>query len=389
MFPVLSAEEKEALLTRLTEEIIEPAELHEAVTEASNGTRVLSCYDGFEPSGRIHIAQGIVKAINTNRLLRSGVSCIFYVADWYALLNNKCDADLTKIQVLGRYFIEVWRASGMLGIAEPVRFDDGSEASVKFIWASDFIRENSTHYWTKVMDISRRFNVPRIQRCSTIMGRTEGETQPIAQILYPAMQCADVFELGIDLVEMGVDQRKVNTLARDYCDKVPALRADKPVILLHHMLLGLVGGKMSKSIAGSAIYMDDPFEDIQQKVLAADCPSPKELVEEDNNKNPILEYYQYVIFGALEQGLIRSLPSDINGLPIPHASLTSAASTGGQYESFEALEKAYMAEELTPDILKTSLIHYLDDLISPIRTHFSSTEELRRLLADVHALRGK
>lgn len=25
------------------------------------------CYDGFEPSGRMHIAQGILKAINVNR----------------------------------------------------------------------------------------------------------------------------------------------------------------------------------------------------------------------------------------------------------------------------------------------------------------------------------
>ena len=33
------------------------------------------CYDGFEPSGQIHIAQGILKAINVNKLTSSG--CIF------------------------------------------------------------------------------------------------------------------------------------------------------------------------------------------------------------------------------------------------------------------------------------------------------------------------
>ena len=32
-------------------------------------------YDGFEPSGRMHIAQGILKAINVNRLTAAG--CVF------------------------------------------------------------------------------------------------------------------------------------------------------------------------------------------------------------------------------------------------------------------------------------------------------------------------
>lgn len=30
------------------------------------------CYDGFEPSGRMHIAQGIMKANNVNKLTKAG-----------------------------------------------------------------------------------------------------------------------------------------------------------------------------------------------------------------------------------------------------------------------------------------------------------------------------
>lgn len=47
------------------------------------------CYDGFEPSGRMHIAQGILRAINVNKLVDAGCIFIFWVADWFALLNNK------------------------------------------------------------------------------------------------------------------------------------------------------------------------------------------------------------------------------------------------------------------------------------------------------------
>ena len=45
----------------------------------------IRCYDGFEPSGRMHIAQGIFKAINVNKCTRSGCTFTFWVADWFAL----------------------------------------------------------------------------------------------------------------------------------------------------------------------------------------------------------------------------------------------------------------------------------------------------------------
>ena len=60
------------------------------------------CYDGFEPSGRMHIAQGVQKAINVNKLTRAGCSFVFWVADWFAQLNNKMDGDLEKIRTVRR-----------------------------------------------------------------------------------------------------------------------------------------------------------------------------------------------------------------------------------------------------------------------------------------------
>jgi hypothetical protein len=46
-------------------------------------------YDGFEPSGRMHIAQGIFKARNVNKCTyhgQSGGTFIFWIADWFALM---------------------------------------------------------------------------------------------------------------------------------------------------------------------------------------------------------------------------------------------------------------------------------------------------------------
>lgn len=43
------------------------------------------------------------------------------VADWFAQLNNKMGGDLKKIQVVGEYMIEIWKAVGMERIGDKVR----------------------------------------------------------------------------------------------------------------------------------------------------------------------------------------------------------------------------------------------------------------------------
>jgi len=70
-------------------------------------------------------------------------------------------------------------------------------SNVEFLWASDEINARANEYWLRVMDIARRFTVPRITRCCTIMGRKEGEELSAAQIFYPCMQAADIFFLKV------------------------------------------------------------------------------------------------------------------------------------------------------------------------------------------------
>jgi tyrosyl-tRNA synthetase len=56
-------------LLSVAEECITAADLRSLILRrghgSGNGPFIL--YDGFEPSGRMHIAQGIVKAINVNK----------------------------------------------------------------------------------------------------------------------------------------------------------------------------------------------------------------------------------------------------------------------------------------------------------------------------------
>ena len=68
---------------------------------------------------------------------------------------------------------------------------------VQFLNSSEVINASPDEYWTLVMDIARRNNLKRILRCSQIMGRTESDDLSAAQIMYPCMQCADIFFLKV------------------------------------------------------------------------------------------------------------------------------------------------------------------------------------------------
>ena len=63
--------------------------------------------------------------------------------------------------------------------------------------ASEEINKHPNEYWTLVMDIARRNSLARVRRCGTIMGRGEEEELSAAQIMYPCMQCADIFYLKV------------------------------------------------------------------------------------------------------------------------------------------------------------------------------------------------
>lgn len=312
-------------------------------------------YDGFEPSGRIHIAQGIMRAINVNKMIAAGCKFKMWVADWHAWANNKLGGNLEKIQNCGKYLIEVWKATGM------------DLKNVEFVWANDAIPNRD--YWKKVMQIARNSTIKRIIRCGQIMGRGEKEVLQTSQIFYPAMQCADIFHLGVDICQLGMDQRKVNILARELG---PKLGFWKPVAVHHHMLMGLgqplpsgasaveraIAMKMSKSKPQSAIFMDDSEEEIKQKIAKAYCP--EKVIEE----NPIIDYCRNIIFNAFKE------------LKIERPKKYGWDLTIG---SFDELVKIYQSGDLFPLDLKDAVAKYIIELLKPVKQHFVKNKKAREL----------
>ena len=336
--------DKFSIIKNIGEECIDEETLRFILENKKN----IICYDGFEPSGRMHIAQGILRSINTNKLTSCGCTFKFWIADWFALMNNKLGGDIEKIENAGKLMIETWKACGM------------DMDNVEFVWSSKEINNNPIKYWSLVIDIATKFNLKRILKCTPIMGRSECDDLMSSQILYPIMQCADIFYLNVDICSLGTDQRKVNMLAREYCDKINL--NTKPIIISHHMLIGLNGeNKMSKSAGDSSIFMDDSEEDIKRKISKAFCPTDQII------KNPILEYTKYIIFCKFDEIEITCQKKSMNDRETII------------YSNYDDLAYDYQRGKIHPKELKLMANHYINKILSPIREHFNNCKELRDL----------
>ncbi|MDI6826494.1 MAG: tyrosine--tRNA ligase [Candidatus Aenigmarchaeota archaeon] len=352
----MDVETRLELIKRVGEEIVTEQELRELLETKNHPI----AYDGFEPSGTAHIAFAIYRAINLEDLIKAGIYFKLWVADWFGWINNKMGGDLEKIKKVGEYFIEVWKATGV-----PTN-------KVEFLWASDAISD--PEYWKKVILIAKNTTLNRAIRCLSIMGRKETELKETVLLFYPMMQCADIFHLKADICQLGVDQRRVNMLAREVG---PKLGWWKPVVVSHHMLMGLQGmkqpegfdenkqidveisSKMSKSKPETCIFVHDTKEDIKRKIGNAFCP------EKVVDNNPILEYTKYIIFRKMKK-----------------LEIERPAKYGGNIEvySYGELEKMYREGKIHPLDLKNAVSEALDKLVKPIRKHFEKNKKARDLL---------
>lgn len=177
------------------------------------------------------------------------------------------------------------------------------------------------------------------------------------------MQCADIFFLKADICQLGMDQRKVNVLAREYCDSIK--KKLKPIILSHAMLPGLLEGqeKMSKSDPNSAIFMEDSRAEVETKIKKAFCPPG--VVE----GNPCLAYCRFIVFPWFGEMDVEK----------------GAKSGGGtvSFERYEDLAAAFASGELHPGDLKPALAKAINAILQPVRDHFEKDERAAGLLKKV------
>jgi tyrosyl-tRNA synthetase len=330
----MDVDSKFALASRNAIEIVTSEEL-KALFETNSKP---SAYIGYEPSGFVHAGQ-IITTSKIIDLQNAGVEVIVFLADWHALINDKFGGRIDDIRVCGEYLKECFIALGV-------------KDSAKFVWASNLINRSS--YWEKFIRIAKASSLMRVKRAMTIMGRTEDEAEVDAsKVMYPPMQAADIFELGVDIALAGMDQRRAHMLARDAAEK---LKWKKPIALHTPLLVSLLGGgrmdpveaKMSKSNPNSAVFLHDSPQEISKKIKNAFCPAEIE-------GNPVIDVMRFIACPKLGSIHI-DRPAKYGG-PIDFA-------------SFEELQTAYVEGRLHAQDLKNGAADSLSTILQPVRDYF-------------------
>jgi tyrosyl-tRNA synthetase len=335
-----------------TEEIITEEDLRKLLEVKKKPV----AYDGFEPSGLMHLGSGVLRAIKINDLLEANVDFILWIADWFGYINNKMSGNMDFLKKAGEYFIEGWKACGV------------DMKKVRVLWSSD--AANDSAYWKGVIDIAKNTTVQRTIRASPIMGRNESEMQYTAQLFYPMMQAWDPFYFGADILQLGMDQRHATILSRELA---PKIGQTPRVCVLHHLLIGLQGSKgrmgqetatlqledkMSKSKPQTAIYIHDSQKEIEDKINNAFCP--EKIIE----GNPILEIWKYIIFRKFDTRIIKR-----------------SAKFGGDIElqSYDEMEKSFRDGKLHPLDLKKETSSAINEILEPVREYFEKNKRAKEL----------
>lgn len=349
------AREKLTLITRNVAEVLTKEDL---AKQLESGRR-LKGYIGVEPSGLFHIGWTIW-ARKIQDLMDAGVDFILLEATWHAWINDKLGGSLENIHLCADYIEHCLRALGV------------DVDRLRIIRAEEMVRD--PEYWSTVLKVAKELSLARVKRALTIMGRKQREALlDFSKLIYPCMQVADIFYLGLDICLGGTDQRKAHVMAREIAS---AFGREKPVAIHTPLLVGLEGmqrmdtslfdAKMSKSKPEKCIFIHDSEEDIRKKVLDAYCP-PKEV-----KNNPVLEINRLLLFSDPGFTLYIDRPSQYGG-PL-------------EVSSFRELSKMYRKGELHPLDLKNAAAKALSDKLAPVREYFESNKEARELLQKISKL---
>lgn len=353
----MDLETKIELITRPpTEEVVTLSELRTLLETEEHPI----AYNGWEPSGLVHLGTGLICAYKMKDLIEAGVRFKVFLATWHAWINKKLGGDLELIRRAADHFRHAWISLGV-----PAH-------KVEFVYGDELAEDRE--YWRLVLTIATRLSISRVKRTLEIMGRKSFEARKVADLIYTPMQVADIFYMGVKIAQLGMDQRKANMVARELG---PKLGFWKPVSVHHHLILGLEKppvwpipedkkgeifseAKMSKSKPKTAIFIYDEPEEIKAKIRTAFAP-PREV-----KYNPILDYCKYILFREYKSIIIERPPK-----------------YGGtiEYFSYKDLEKDYAEGKIHPLDLKNAVAEYLIKILEPARKYFKNNKDAAETLS--------
>jgi tyrosyl-tRNA synthetase len=338
-----------------TEEVLTPEDLRQLLETEEHPI----AYNGWEPSGLVHLGTGVICAYKIRDFVQAGIRYKAYLSTWHAWLNNKLGGDLDLIRKAADLFRHSWIALGV------------PPDKVEFIYSDKLY--DDIDYWATVIRVAKSLTIARGRRTLEIAGRKETEARMVSDFLYTPMQVADIFHMGVKICQLGMDQRKANVVARELG---PRLGFWKPTCVHHHLLQGLEkpkvwpiregqekealsSAKMSKSKPETCIFLYDTPEEIKQKMARAFCP------EKTIQFNPVLDITKHIIFRETSTLTIER-PAKFGG--------------SVEFQSHKDLETAYAQGRLHPQDLKNTVADQLVKILEPVRRYFENTREAKECL---------
>jgi tyrosyl-tRNA synthetase len=166
----------------------------------------------------------------------------------------------------------------------------------------------------------------------------------VASVIYPIMQTVDMAALEVDIALGGMEQRKIQMLARENLEKIGE---NVPVCIHTPLLHGLDGDAKMSSSKGNYIAVDDSVEEITKKIKKSFCP------QGEVEGNPMIEIAETFVFPNQDTLLIKR-PEKFGGdIELTHDELIKDFSEGN----------------LHPMDLKNGIKDFLIEFFAPVREY--------------------
>lgn len=325
----MNPEERLALITRNLQEVINQEELLDLLKKKKEP----SVYWGTMPTGSPHVSY-YLPLLKIGDFLKAGLRVKILLADLHAALDGVPWEILEKRQKYYELLIPAMLESINVD-TKRLEFVKGSSMQLK------------PKYFEDLLKLSTFASVHDATKAASEVVKL-GDNPRLGGIIYPLMQALDEQYLGVDIQFGGQDQRKIFVFAREF---LPKIGYKSRVELMNPMIPGLIGQKMSSSVEGSKIDMQDDEQTIAKKIKNAVC-------EEGNPDNGLLAFIKYVIMIINEDNkkkFVVKRPEKFGG--------------NVEYSSFVELENDFVNKKLHPLDLKNALASELNKLTTPVRNN--------------------
>ncbi len=351
-----SPEELDEFLTRGVAEVIVGAEVRALL---GAGERALRVKQGFDPTSRnLHLGHAVgLRKLRT--LATWGHEIVLIVGDWTTQIGDPTDKDTTRPMrsreevmanaqtYLDQFHLIVPRENTR------IRFQDE--------WFGKFgLRD--------VIELASRFSVQQLLAREEFRNRLDRKTAiPIKDLLYPLLQAHDSVAIEADMEFGGTDQLFNILAGRELQED---LGQPPQQVFIVHLLEGLDGNKMSKSIPHTAIWLTDPAAEMYGKVMSiSDALMPHYF--EWGTEMPLGEVRE--ILAALGSGGLHPRDAKERLARQIVTELHSAEAAAGAAEAFR---KRFREGERPADAIELSFAPSPDPAVERVLVHLGIAKSL-------------